>query len=44
MSYPTVILHKHIVMEIAANAIEEGRSGMLGVLYDEVARYMHIVA
>ena len=33
------VLHKSVVFEVAMNAYAEGRTPILGTLYDELARY-----
>ena len=38
MSFPTAVKHKLVVSEIAADAAVQGRTALLGVLYDELAR------
>ena len=38
MSFSTAVKHKLVVSEIAADAAGQGRTALLGVLYDELAR------
>ena len=38
MSFSTAVKHKLVVSEIAAGAAGEGKTALLGVLYDEIAR------
>ena len=41
MTFFTAMEHKANVLETACLAKDEGMSSMLGVLFDEVSRYMH---
>ena len=38
MDFMPAMQHKHIVMEIASNALGEGYGPQLGVIYDRIAR------
>lgn len=38
MSFATAVKHKLVVCEIAAGADGEGKTALLGVMYDELAR------
>jgi len=38
MSFAAAVKHKLVVCEIAAGAAAEGKSALLGVIYDELAR------
>ena len=38
LTFKDAMLHKSVVLEVAANAWMEGRRPLLGVVYDEVAR------
>ncbi len=38
MAFCSAVEHKALVLEVAANAKAEGRSPILGVLFDEICR------
>ena len=38
LSFQQALVHKEVVVEIACSAKSAGRSDLLGVLYDELAR------
>lgn len=38
LSFPTALLHKHQVMQIACR-----ESGQLAVIYDRLVRYVHLL-
>ena len=38
MSFATAVKRKLVVCEVAAGAAGEGKTALLGVLYDELAR------
>ena len=40
LSYKTCMLHKATVLEVASGSYSEGRKPLLGVIYDEMARYI----
>ena len=44
MSFSTAVKHKLVVSEIAAGAAGEGKTALLGVLYDEIARRVCCIA
>ena len=39
LSFQQALVHKEVVVEIACSAKSAGRSELLGVLYDELARF-----
>ena len=40
LSFRDAMVHKSVVLEVAANAKSVGRRPLLGVVYDEVARFV----